>query len=530
MARRTLVPDPGEVVLEHLKLDGPDLLVMVLRAAGKSQACPVCRRRSTKIHSRYRRHLRDLPWQGIPVRIELRSRRFFCDTDGCRQRIFTERLPGTVKRYGRRTLRLSELLSHVGMALGGAAGVRLAHQFGIETSEPTVLRQLRTSHAERATPAPRVVGIDDWAWRKGHRYGTILCDLERGRVIDMLADRSSASTEQWMRQHPGIEIVSRDRASLYAEAAGKALPHAVQVADRWHLLRNLSVALTDSLASRHHLLNEAAHAIQPELPFPPPEDVRRPAVGRRAEAAKQRNRERRMNRYQAVMGKLRQGISQAATARTLGLDRRTVHRWSQSRGFPERKLVQRRSSVDRYRSYLCQRWEDGCHNSTQLWRELREQGFAGQRNIVYDWLRRNCGASRSGPQTRGSRQPPRASPRHTGWLILKNPEESRFYLDEVFRRSPEIATCAAVAREFVRMIRERDTAAWQPWLASALRSPLAGFARHLRRDEAAVLGALKTRWSNGPVEGHVHRLKLIKRSMYGRARFDLLRIRVLGLA
>ena len=116
MARRTLVPDAGEVVLEHLKLDGPDLLVMVLRAAAQSQTCPVCRRGSTKIHSRYLRHRSDLPWQGIPVRTELRARRFFCDTDGCRQRIFAERLPGTVRRYGRRTLRLSELLGQVGMA------------------------------------------------------------------------------------------------------------------------------------------------------------------------------------------------------------------------------------------------------------------------------------------------------------------------------------------------------------------------------------------------------------------------------
>lgn len=295
-----------------------------------------------------------------------------------------------------------------------------------------------------------------------------------------------------------------------------------------HLLRNLSDALTNLLAQHHRLLNEAALAVQPELPFPPPEEVRTSAVSVRTEAAKQSNRERRLHRYDAVMEQLRQGASQAATARRLAIDRRTVRRWSRSRGFPERKPVHRRSCVDRYGSYLCQRWEHGWRNATQLWRELREQGFSGQRKIVYNWIRQHLGSARKGSELQLCTRVPRASPRRTAWLILKNPEESRFYLDEVFRRSPEIAICAAVAREFVRMIRERDTAAWQPWLASALRSPLAGFARHLRRDEAAVLGALKTRWSNGPVEGHVHRLKLIKRSMYGRARFDLLRIRVLG--
>jgi hypothetical protein len=199
------------------------------------------------------------------------------------------------------------------MALGGAAGTRLSRQFGIETSEPTVLRQLRASRAERAMPEPRVVGIDDWAWRKGHRYGTILCDLERGRVIDMLADRSSASTEQWLRRHPGIEIVSRDRASLYAEAAGKALPHAVQVADRWHLLHNLSEALVNTLAPHHRLINEVARAVHQKASPPPPVSAPpeiMPAVSRSG-LAKQHNRERRLALYEAAVQRLRQGESQA---------------------------------------------------------------------------------------------------------------------------------------------------------------------------------------------------------------------------
>ena len=530
MARRTLVPDPGEVVLEHLKLDGPDQLVMVLRAAGKGQTCPVCQRRTAKIHSRYRRQLSDLPWQGIPVRIELRVRRFFCVSDDCRQRIFAERLPGTVKPYGRRTLRLSELLGQIGMALGGAAGTRLSRQFGIEASEPTVLRQLRASRAERATPEPRVVGIDDWAWRKGHRYDSILCDLERGRVIDMLADRSSASTEEWLRRHPGIEIVSRDRASLYAEAASKALPHAVQITDRWHLLHNLSEALVNTLAPHHRLINEVARAVYQKVSPPPPVSEPpeiMPAVSCSG-PAKKHNRERRLALYETAMQHLRQGETQAATARMLGLDRRTIRRWSRARAFPERKAAHRTSAVDAYGPYLRQRWDEGCHNASHLWRELRDRGFSGQAAIVRIWVRRHCRPRGKRHTAAATAKPPPASPRSIAWLILKDPEESRPYLDEVFRRSPEIASSAAAAREFARMIRDRDAAAWHPWLTSAAQSPLAGFARHLRRDESAVLAALTTRWSNGPVEGHVHRLKLIKRSMYGRARFDLLRIRVLG--
>ena len=151
------------------------------------------------------------------------------------------------------------------MALGGSAGSRLAEQLGILTNGSTLLRGLRKETSASSSQPLRVVGIDDWAWRKGQRYGTIFCDLERGKVIDLLPDRSAESTAAWLRAHPGIEIVSRDRASLYAEAATKAAPQAVQVADRWHLLRNLSEALVEALAPHHRLLTELARIAAEEI-------------------------------------------------------------------------------------------------------------------------------------------------------------------------------------------------------------------------------------------------------------------------
>jgi transposase len=253
MGQRTLLPDAGEVVLDRLQVCGRDRLVMVLRPAAEESRCPTCRRASRRTHSWYKRWLGDLPWEGIPVGIELRVRRFFCDNDGCGQDIFTEQLAETAPRYARRTVRLSVALEQITQALGGSAGARLAQQLGILASGSTLLRQLRREAFVDCPRAPRVLGIDDWAWRKGHRYGTILCDLERGKVIDLLPDRSAESTEQWLRAHPGAEIISRDRASLYAEAASKAAPQAVRVADRWHLLRNLSEALVETLASHHRL-------------------------------------------------------------------------------------------------------------------------------------------------------------------------------------------------------------------------------------------------------------------------------------
>ena len=218
MRQTTLLPDAEEVVLNQLVAEGQNRLVMVLRPASEGSVCPECRHASRRIHSRYCRWLNDLPWEGIPVRIELRVRRFFCDTEGCGRRIFTERLPKTVQRYARRTCRLSTALEQIALVLGGSAGSRLAEQLGILASDSSLLRQVRRRAAAARVQTPRVLGIDDWAWRKGRRYGTILCDLERGKVVDLLPDRSAESTAQWLRDHPGTEIVSRDRASLYAEA------------------------------------------------------------------------------------------------------------------------------------------------------------------------------------------------------------------------------------------------------------------------------------------------------------------------
>jgi transposase len=184
MGQRILLPDAEEVVLESLRSLDRDSLCMVLRSAGMRGVCPRCQSGSYRVHSRYLRTLADLPWEGIPVRIELRVRRFFCDAVDCEQRIFTERLPGTVAKYGRRTCRLGETLDRIVTALGGAAGSRLAEQLGIFASGSTLLRQIRRTKAGDTNGSPRVLGIDDWAWRNGHRYGTILCDLERGKVID----------------------------------------------------------------------------------------------------------------------------------------------------------------------------------------------------------------------------------------------------------------------------------------------------------------------------------------------------------
>lgn len=530
MERRTLVPDAGEVALDRLIVENNTRLVMVLRATGEASQCPGCRQESRRIHSRYRRRLSDLPWEGIPVRIELRVRRFFCDNVDCGQQIFTERLPKTVQRYSRRTCRLSASLQQITSALGGSAGSRLAKQLGILASGSTLLRQLRRKLIKHSAQGPRVLGIDDWAWRKGHRYGTILCDLERGKVVDLLPDRSVESTAEWLRAHPGTEIVSRDRASLYAQAARTAAPQAVQVADRWHLLHNLTEAFIGALVPHHRLLSETARALAKDAEASsvlPPAGADPPPP--RIQAKQRLNRENRLAKYEAVMDQVRKGVTQHEIARSCGVGIRTIRRWIRAQVFPERRVAKRRSKVDRHREYLEQRWNEGCHNATQLWHELRERGFTGQSPIVRRWVRSHYGSRRHRTQQQTpSSSPPPSSPRQTAWSLLKEPEDARNYVAELCRRSPEIAAGADLARQFVRMIRERNAAAWPNWKENAKGSLLASFAKHLCHDEVALLAALQQPWSNGPVEGHVHRLKLIKRSMYGRASFDLLRLRVVN--
>lgn len=527
MSRGTLLPSTAEVELVCLRPRVGSIEVQ-LRTSGLAACCPLCGTASRQVHSRYQRKLGDLPWEGIPVSILLQTRKFFCMGEHCRRRIFTEPLPGTVLRYGRRTLRSLEALDWITLMVGGQAGARLARRLGLLVSGSTLLSQLRRRARRLPVAAPRVLGIDDWAWRKGHRYGTILCDLESRKVVDLLPDREAGTVAAWLRQHPGSEIVSRDRGGIYAQATRQAAPAIVQVADRWHLLRNLSEALKNALSPHHRLLTQAAKSSTAEAstvyaepaPSVPPWELR----------ASQKNRERRFHRYEEVQRLGRTGASHVLIGRQLGLDHRTVRKFLRTETFPEAQRSPRSGIVDPYADYLDQRLQQGCRNVSRLWRELRERGFTGQLNIVRRWLRCRRGFHPTSTVAAASKAPPRISVRQTVWHILKETPSAQQYLEEIYAVSPEIAVAARQAKEFFRIVRKRDMTALTPWFEDTRNTALAGFASHLARDRDAVEAALKLPWSQGQVEGQVHRLKLIKRQMYGRAGFDLLRLRVLQKA
>lgn len=524
---------PADLRLKRWRYEQENGRISILVAPTSESACrPTCQRRSTRIHSRYSRTLRDLPWQGAVVQLRIELRRFHCRSRDCPRKTYVERLPMVMGGHARQTARLSETIRLVGYALGGEAGSRLANRLGIETSPDTVLRRVKRSQMLPVSP-PKAVGVDDWAWRKGQRYGTILVDLERHAPIDLLADRSAASLENWLKAHPSVKVISRDRAGAYAEGAAKGAPEAVQVADRFHLLSNLTSAVERSLESKRVQLRTAVNG---ETENDNPADTE-PATSdgkTQSERHKEERRQRRLERYSQVVELYRKGMSQNDISRTLHLERKTVRRFLRAGQFPERANPRRRPPrVSEFRHYLEQRWHEGCHNATQLWHEIEDQGYKGGRSMV---ARLVSGFRSHPPRQSGCSKPKQRdlSPRQAAMLMAKRPdnltEDQQGTLGRLIGSSPEIETMNALMKGFSVLMRERRAEDLQKWSADAIASGLPEmkrFCEGLERDRAAVLAAIQLPWSNGQVEGQVHRLKAIKRQMYGRAGFRLLCSRVL---
>jgi transposase len=540
MQPQTLLPDARRLQCGGIHEDGSVVTVMVASCAATA-VCPKCGHVSRRVHSHYQRHLQDLPWQGIQVRLYWRSRRFFCDRAGCPQRIFTERLPEVAARYAHKTQRLVTTLRALALACGGEVGARLARRLEIPTSADTLLREIRRCSREPEA-CVRVLGVDDWAMRRGQRYGTILVDLEAHRAIDLLPDRSAESFAAWLVKHPEVEIIGRDRGEYYIRGASTGAPQATQVTDRWHLLHNLHEVLTRVLERFPKELSQTAHqAVTAQVEPVTPEPLPQPAIITRLPpiqltGSEQRSRQRRarwVDKYQQVIELHQQKRSARAIARELSLDRGTVRRWLQAGCLPERVGRPRRSRIGAWSEYLESRWQAGCHNAVSLTTEIQAQGFTGSyysvRRYLAPWRLRDPKAAPA-----GSRSTPSA--KSVAWWLLKSPadrtvEQQRF-VELLYGTCPIIQHAASLARDFAQLVRDRRLPAFKDWLlhATAPESSveMQRFAKGLREDLAAVEAALRLPWSNGQTEGQVNRLKLIKRQMFGRAKFDLLRCRVLS--
>jgi transposase len=246
---------PAGLVVEGAEV-GANVVEFAARSPQKEANCPSCGSPSHRVHSKYHRLLSDLPSHGRAIRIRLLVRRFRCMQTACSTRIFAERLAGDVAPpFSRRTSRLERIVHHLGLSLGGRPAAELAERLMFPVSNDTLLRVVRR-HAVAPDDSPRVIGIDDWAWRRGQRYGTVVCDLERRRIIDLLPDREPATLDAWLGAHPSIEVIARDRGGGYRGAATRARPEAVQVADRWHLMENASGAFADAVRKSMRRMSE----------------------------------------------------------------------------------------------------------------------------------------------------------------------------------------------------------------------------------------------------------------------------------
>ena len=363
MAKPTLLPDPTCL---HLRLlDASDsAITAVVTTTSQETECPLCHQCSARIHSRYVRAVADLPWMGCAVRLELHVRRFFCSNSECARQIFTERLPNVVVPYARRTTRLTDVFTLIGFALGGEAGKRLMTGMGLSASPDTLLRLIRAQPEEQA-PTPRILGVDDFSFCKRKSYGTILLDLERRVPIDLLPDREAATLEKWLKAHAGVEIISRDRGGPYAEGARQGAPDAQQVADRWHLLANLSEALKPFFVRKQAQLKALVQ--KPSETFAVEEEKQLPAwyTGQTDRKIKMydAHHQERVERYHKVHELRAQGAELTLIAHHVGISRTTVNKYLNMEHPPARKTGKRSGSViDLYKEYIVKRWNEGVRN------------------------------------------------------------------------------------------------------------------------------------------------------------------------
>lgn len=526
------LPDPELLTLNATTVQ-PEVLWLDLESRAASGVCPRCGRASSRRHSRYTRVLKDVALLGRRVRLRLTVRKFFCDSARCAQRIFCERLSSVAYPWRRKTARLERQNTLVALEVGAESAARVLGLCGCPVSADTLLAGVRRPSCAQGVVSVRHLGVDDWAWCKGKTYGTILVDLERHCVVDLLPDREADTLAGWLASHPEVELITRDRGGAYQEGAARGAPQAQQVADRWHLLKNLRETLERYLQRTHSTFTALRRALAAPDPCPPEvveeERADQPVAPLQAHPPSAHKRQC----FEAVKRLLAEGRSVKQTAREVGVAIGTVRKYAQFEQHPGTAArPPRRQVVAPYQEWLTAQWAAGRCNAVTLHQDLRGQGYQGGYTAVREFCRR---LRKPGGATHRPAVCP--SPRMLSWAVLVPST----------MRAPQVGALLEAGRammpEFVQVERLLTTG-WkllagheaQPlrgWLSDLEQSgikELRAFAVGLDRDFDAVRAALETPYSNGQVEGQVNRLKTIKRGMYGRAGLDLLKARVLHRA
>ncbi|WSS22413.1 ISL3 family transposase [Streptomyces sp. NBC_01190] len=502
---RTVFSGLSPLVVGDVADRGGDIVVRAC-TPDRPVACPGCGLLTARVHGYYMRRLADVPVDARRVVLEVRVRRLLCASPRCPRRTFHERLPGLLEPYQRRTLRLTRQISVLVKELAGRAAVRVLPVPAAELSRHTALRILMRVPSP-ARQVPKVVGVDDFALRRRHRYGTIVIDARTRDRIEVLPDREATTLEAWLRQYPGIQVVCRDGSAVYAEAIRRALPDAVQVADRWHLWHNLCEAALSEV--RAHSTCWATVLNAPLYDGP------------RAQST--------LERWHQVHDLLDKGVGLLECARRLQLALNTVKRYARA-DQPERMLrvpKYRSSLVDPYREHLRQRRaEDPGVPVLHLFEEIKTPGFTGCLNLLHKYIN----------QGRADADRSHISPRRLARMLLTRPDDlaagHRELLDQLTAACREMTRLASHIRAFAQLLvpDQRNARALEDWITQVRTVELPhlhAFTRGLDRDHDAVIAALTLPYHNGGTEGVNNKTKLIKRQMYGRAGFPLLRHRIL---
>lgn len=508
--------------------------------------CPTCGRYSNSVHDYYYRYITDIQVFQNSTLIILKTRKFKCRNSKCSRRVFTEQTTA-VERYSRRTTRAGEILNTFSIELTGKLGSQLSKQLFVGVSISTITR---IAHSQQlpTIKQPRVLGVDDWAFRKGVRFGTILIDMETSRPIDLLQTRESSDLKAWLAKYPGAEIVTRDRSGSYASAINEMCPEALQVADRFHLLVNLSDALDKYFKSISREIrrvlkdkSEEILAMSPAIDPPHAVTVKESLMPQKMPVSLEIMADQRLDTFHQVKGLRKQGTPLKRIAKILGISRNTVKSYCLQETLVPRSHP-KSINIELFTGYLLNRLAMNGFKKIDIFNEIVELGYNGGCTQAYSYMRKIYAEyGMTTPDNAASQQKmiPYIKPMSSQKLArfiganlsdIENPQE-RNCMITLIGNCQELRIVRKLAQLF-RIIIKRGCGNIKKWIDFVLRSRyrLSGikmFANGLLRDLQAVENGITMTWSNGTVEGHVNRIKSIKRGMYGRAGFELLRRKVI---
>lgn len=503
-----------------------DRVNLEIHSRQKKSNCPLCHSCSRSIHSIYQREIKDLPAFGNKIFIALIVRKFYCRNPACPRKVFTERFPDHFAPYLRRTIRLEEKLVKISLLMGGNPGERLCRNLSIQISSSTLIRLIHRQNPPVANPVT-VLGIDDWANKKRHTYGTALVDLKKHKIVELLKDREPMSVECWLKSHPEIRVVTRDRYMAYAKGIRAGAPQATQVVDRWHLLKNLGDALQRVLERKQQ---ELKHARTDEISRLKEKWLASQEVN--VSIYENKKQGRLQQAFLKVKELAEKGYSIKATAKEAHVSRITVKKYRMLHELPK-KRPPKRSSLALFNDYIIGRInEQPDVQKMILYKELKAKGYKGCRSVAFEYLNRYM---KSEPKFHLPKLPDIFyMPSKLRLLLFKDEKdltkEERRLIGHLCSLSNELKTARTLSQSFYRMMQQKNSSDLKPWIDKVVATSIyeiKSFAQGLMHDFEAIKNAIRLKWSNGQVEGQINKLKTVKRQMYGRASFELLRKRLL---